>query len=820
MISTFSYSQRLEWAYGIGSGGRDQVGGISTDASGNIYHTGRFNGTVDFETGAGITNLQSNGGSDIYVCKYDPNGAMIWARSFGGSSTVDVGRDIEVDFNGNVYVSGTFGSTVDFDPSPTQTASRTASGDDAFLVKFDSQGNFQWVVQFGGSNDQSNRALAIDNTGNVFVCGVYVSTLTYSLGAASASLSSFGSEDIFVSKINRSGTVNWVKGFGGSGQDLGVALNFDRSNQLYVCGDFSRTVDFDPSPAQALRTSNGGLDAYLMKMDTSGQLTWVQTYGGSSTDRASWIAGSNFGQMHLFGYFESFMDFDASPSSSVMRSSNGNADAFVLALSESGQYKWVNTFGGSSKDVISGGIIDKWGNIYGTGYFLNSVDFDPGPGNTTFTSQGNSDGFVQRVDSAGNFEWAFHYRGGSAVVSNRLAFVDPTTVTIGGSFEQTADFDPSVNVSNLTSAGNRDIFFLRFDLCNITTDSVQTISCTPVLSPSGKYIWTTSGTYNDTLLSRLGCDSILLIDVTIDTGSYDTIQVTSCGTYTSPSGNYQWNSPGIYQDTLSSSLGCDSILTIDLTIGASSSFSLNATACDSYLSPSGKTISTNGLYFDTIPNAIGCDSLLTIFLQVNSSSSSSQTVSSCNQYVSPTNKIYTSSGIYKDTLTNSQACDSIITTVLTIQSLSVQVTQIGTQLIANQNGVNYQWLDCGANYGILQNDTNQSFTPTISGDYAVALDNGSCIDTSSCINVLITGLDERSDDQWLKLYPNPASGQLFIESDFRIERAIIFDNSGRSVQLKVQQQNRLDISQLAEGLYYIQIETDSGLSRKKLVISR
>ncbi len=170
-----------------------------------------------------------------------------------------------------------------------------------------------------------------------------------------------------------------------------------------------------------------------------------------------------------------------------------------------------------------------------------------------------------------------------------------------------------------------------------TSNTIVVTACNSYTSPSSNYTWTTSGIYQDTLTNANGCDSVLTIDLTINNSNSNSISVTACNSYTSPSSNYTWTTSGVYQDTLTNSNGCDSVLTITLTINTSTSNSITETACYSYTSPSmNYTWTTSGVYQDTLTSANGCDSVLTINLTIYDSTSNTINILNCPSDINKT----------------------------------------------------------------------------------------------------------------------------------------------------------------------------------------
>jgi Secretion system C-terminal sorting domain/Concanavalin A-like lectin/glucanases superfamily len=205
----------------------------------------------------------------------------------------------------------------------------------------------------------------------------------------------------------------------------------------------------------------------------------------------------------------------------------------------------------------------------------------------------------------------------------------------------------------------------------VTTDTITPTACNSYLSPDGN-TYTTSGVYTDTIPNSAGCDSIITINLTVNSPSSSAISPSVCAaSYTAPSGAV-YTSSGMYMDTIPNTTGCDSVITINLTMNLPSSDSIAPVVCGNYTSPSGMNYTASGMYMDTIPNAAGCDSVITINLTVNQPSVATVTASTCTgSYTAPSGAVYTTSGMYMDTIPNATGCDSVITLNLTIGAQTV-----------------------------------------------------------------------------------------------------------------------------------------------------
>jgi hypothetical protein len=192
-------------------------------------------------------------------------------------------------------------------------------------------------------------------------------------------------------------------------------------------------------------------------------------------------------------------------------------------------------------------------------------------------------------------------------------------------------------------------------------DTIAENRCDRFRSPSGKFTWTKGGVYKDTLPTYFGCDSALTIHLTLRYKTVKNISAWACKSYTSPSGAYTWTKSGTYTDYLVNSVGCDSVINVSLSIGGTSS-TFSANVCNSYLSPLGRKLTETGIYVDTTTNYKGCDSFIIIDLIVRKTTYSTQEKKFCTPFRVPSRKyfIYTP-GVYYDTLENAVGCDSIIT---------------------------------------------------------------------------------------------------------------------------------------------------------------
>ncbi|MVM33168.1 hypothetical protein GO755_24215 [Spirosoma sp. HMF4905] len=461
-FSQTTQGQKLVWAKQLSSTNSNlaQVGtSVAVDGVGNVYTTGNFRGTVDFDPGAGVFNLTSAGGDDIFVSKFNTGGNLIWAKQLGGSGD-DVGNSVVVDGSGNVYTTGLFYDTVDFDPGAGVLNLTSAGYDDMFVSKLDAGGNLVWVKRIGGISHDGGASIAVDGSGNVYTTGYFLGTTDFDPGAGVFNLTSLGDYDIFMSKLDSGSNFVWAKRVGGTENDEGTSVAVDGMGNVYTTGFFLGTLDFDPGVGVFNLTSAGkNTDVFVSKLDAGGNFVWAKQLGGKYHDGGTSIAVDKLGNVYTTGYFQDTGDFDPGAGVFNMTSAPGAyEDMFVSKLDAGGNFVWAKGVGSTGNDYSTSLAVDGSGNVYTTGLFYYTVDFDPGVGVFNLTAA-YSAMFVSKLDAEGNFVWAKQFGGSNDYVfSNSVAVDDGGGVYTIGNFQYTVDFDPGAGVLNLTSVGYRDVF--------------------------------------------------------------------------------------------------------------------------------------------------------------------------------------------------------------------------------------------------------------------------------------------------------------------------------------------------------------------------
>lgn len=396
-ISKLDGAGNFVWAKSIGGNGWDDGAGIAVDALGNIILTGHFSGTADFDPGAGTANLTAAGDYDIFICKLDAAGNYLWAESIGNNNG-DYSWDVVADAMNNIYITGQFFGTLDFNPGAGTSNMTSAGGYDFFICKLDIAGNFLWAKSLGGLNPDVSYSIDVDINCNVYTTGDFNGTVDFDPGASVFNLSTAGSEDVFILKLDSMGNFVWARSFGGNNFDSANALSVDFAGNVYTIGTFEGTADFNPGPGISTITSSGFTDVFICKIDVAGNFVWAKNLSGMNYEDAFAVNTDNNGNVVFSGCFSSLVDFDPGIGTFNLTPS-GAQDIFISMLDNTGNFLWAKALQGNNN--IGCGIsilVDGGNNIYTTGFFSSTVDFNPDGASFNISAAGNEDVFIHKMN--------------------------------------------------------------------------------------------------------------------------------------------------------------------------------------------------------------------------------------------------------------------------------------------------------------------------------------------------------------------------------------------------------------------------------------
>lgn len=432
-LSKLDASGNFQWVRTWGSGpvggntargyGRDAANGLAMDNAGNLYVIGLYQAAVDFGAGMVVTSNAPAGYNNIFAAKFAADGATQWVRTWGGT-TGGEGYSVAVDkVRGYVYVEGDWSTspntgTVDFNPAgPTHDPHANHGFYDAFLSKYDLNGNFIWAKTWGGEGYDDGPGVAVDEaTGNVYVGGMYGSqNINFDPAGGSGGLGHPATNtgdpmgplvyvDVFLSKFNANGDFQWVRTWGGlNGEGKGTVNAgelgaVDGAGNVYIVGRFgcaSCNFNAGPTGEPDTRSSHGDLDAFVSKYDANGNFLWARTWGGPGWDGAGGVAVDAANNVYVGGMISATVDLGSGPVTS-----QGLWDASLTKFAANGDFQWAQTWGGPGSDVNWGLTLDSVGNAYTFGFFQNTVDFDPGSGMDNHPASGVQDAYLSKFTGA------------------------------------------------------------------------------------------------------------------------------------------------------------------------------------------------------------------------------------------------------------------------------------------------------------------------------------------------------------------------------------------------------------------------------------
>lgn len=685
------------------------------------------------------------------------------------------------------------------------------------------QNTLSEAFSIGGAGTEYEGICAPSSNGYVALCGSSSSpTFDADPGTGTTLITNQGSEDAFLSLYDIMGNHQWTVQIGAAGTQriMDVVCG---PNEIYVCGYYQNTVDFDPtSGVSNLTGSPSQFSGFIARYNPVGTLDWVK--GFSANSRVYGLNVNSNNGISLVGQYSGTNDLDPGAGTSLI-TSNGGADCFYVELDRTnGNFIRGLGFGGSALDRAMA-VSEVGNNIVISGGYADTVDFDPGASQYLVPSQGTQTGFVLCLDNNLNFNWVY---------------TTPYAV---------------LEITNLQrSASGNEIFaaadqlLLKFDVngTRLMNHFSNAIIRALSLTPSGELA--TAGVCPGGMDMDPGPNMIMRNGQSMYIAEYNdtTIQFVKFipGTALPASLCYLPMSygailSGLFTDTMDfnpsspvDTLTSASPAVADLFLSYYGSCS---TAYETYsmnLCP-GDTLAMNGLHFISTEFIVGspqlvcielnqaynatetflwnqnaesgCDTMHTVTLTAQPVRITNQTFTLCQgNSVTVGNNVYSTSGTYQDIFTSAAGCDSTVNTTVVITPVDTNLTQTATSLISINANATYQWIDCSTGQ-LISGATQNFYTPTANGEYACIFVENGCTDTSGCYQFTEVGINEFNSNIAMSLYPNPASEYLSITCSAGIERIEIRDVTGRLIITENTNGSLIiiDTSLLSNGFYTV-----------------
>ena len=715
-----------------------------------------------------------------------------------------MGQDIqglvaEASDGGSVSLSGN-GNTI-----AIGAPSEGITGGEGYVRIFDWNGT-SWTQRgstiIGGWFTWFGECVSISNDGNTVAIGApdaYYAEVYEWTGSAWTQKGSTIPADAFSVALDASGNILVLNKFNATpGQDVVRIYFFDGLDWMLMNEIYGEEPNENMGLSLTL-SKDGNLMAYASPSNTGGT-----TSGGSAR---IYTTGGGMVGSEINGQLNNALG--SSPSGTAL-STDGSGTVFAVGNLRKNSYSGEVTIYEYTTDWTPKGAPISGVGETGASVSLNTAGDKIAIGNHTRNISG----------SAFTFEW----NGTAWVQYGQEIFGDNPNDGFGGSVSMSPDGTTiAVGAHANDNAGTDSGHTRIYRYCQPTTSSISPIACASYTTPSGDETYTTAGIYYDTILNTNGCDSIITINLSIGNNTGADV-MTVCDTYTWIDGITYTSSTNSPTWTFVNNAGCDSIVTLDLTITNSTTGTDAITACDNYTWVDGNTYfsSTNSPAW-TVQNNTGCDSIVTLDLTITNSTTGTDVITACNSYTWLDGNTYaTSTNSPTWTVANNAGCDSIITLDLTINNVDEAAILLDELTIsAAVSGVQYQWLDCDDNYAILAGEANQTFSATANGNYAVQVTDNNCTDTSSCLSIQSVGMVENGLGNALNIYPNPTQGTFEVQlgEAYQTIEASITDLSGKMISVhsfKNAERFTLNIDHAA-GLYILTVNSETKKSRVKII---
>lgn len=527
--------------------GKDKANSCTIDVNNNLLICGfTASNTMIATTGSYQTSSSGSDGSyDAFLVKFNSDGLREWGTYYGGTEH-DYFFSVATDDDNNILTAGATNSWGSISTVNSHQETLGGSPTDGMIVKFDENGFRIWGTYFGGDDEDAIFSI-ISDSNNLYVAGYSESANNISSSGSHQNVTG-GLRDAFIAKFDSLGNLYWSSFYGGTTWDEGRSCTLDSDGNVYLAG--YSTSSNSISTLDGFQVNfGGGSDAFLVKFSSNGVRLWGSYLGGSGSDEAFECAFDKTSQsIYLIGKTSSTDSI--SSIGSYKENISGLDDAFLTKFNLDGSLVWSTYFGGPHYDNGLSCSVDYNGRVLigGTTRSLEGIIVDSLT-SYQFTNSGwNS--FVAIFNSSGIPLWSSYYGGGSIDNINSVRFND------FGEFYFVGEASSSNLISTVGShqesyQGNYDGFVAKFSSCN-TSYSLNFIECNNnYVSPSGNYIWNVSGIYNDTIPNSMGCDSILTVNLTIDTNIYasynsyinpsDSLNLIVVNTSTGNILNYLWD---------------------------------------------------------------------------------------------------------------------------------------------------------------------------------------------------------------------------------------------------------------------------------------
>lgn len=678
----------------------------------------------------------------FFLNAQSPN--VSWQLPFGGSGSEGMEAIRQLPDGGYIFAGGSNSGTSGNKTVPNR-------GDfDYWMVRTDANGESIWQSVAGGTGRDVLHDLNLTQDGGFIMGGESNSPISNEKTAEP-----IGGLDFWIVKMNFAGEVEWDKTIGGTEAEVLETIE-QTADGGYILGGIS----FSGISGDKTEAAYGEGDLWIVKLDSLGNIEWDKSLGGENEEELFHTQQTSDGGYIVGSYSMSGI------SGNKTDENKGWADYWLVKLSSTGSIEWQKSYGGTDYDFLL--TLQQTAD---DGYIFAGQSDSPNSGDKSADNHGGSDFWIVKTDATGEIEWEKTIGGDADDIPNCLTETHNGGFIIGG----TSDSGISGDKTDI-GTGQENSWIVMLDaLGNVVwdktvgTDLIDDISSIEQTSDRGYILGGFTGFFTGSGdgITNYGLYDFFVVKLEgcAPTTGNEILEV--CNEYTDPNGEL-YNVAGSYNFTYSieNSVGCDSMISVDLTVEMPSNISIVETACDEYMTPNGETVTQSGMITEVIEGG------------------------------------------------NISGCDSTVMIDLTIVNLDLTVTQNDSAFVANENNAQYVWLDCSTGLAV-EGASSQTFKPSESGNYAVVIYKDGCSKTSECLTFVETvGVRDKEFETEVLIFPNPTSDKVWIDLGRNYEGVTIHVNNLLGQKIKSEQFETVQKMELdwegETGVYFIQIESKTG----------
>ena len=485
-------AQEFSWGGSFGGNGEDVIKEAHIDSDGNVYTTGYFTDTTNFDIN-GSFELTSNGFYDAFVQKTDSEGNFLWAKNFG-SEMFEHGGAITTDDVGNVYITGNYEGTVNFDPEGSGFEITSAGAQDIFILKLDSNGDFVWAKSVGGADFEEALSIAYSPIGQVILSGFFYEPIDLDPGVDEFILTSEGLSDTFILRLDENGDFISAQQYGGTGIDLAIDMTVNAVGDLFITGYFTNAADMNPDAVEEhiLTATGGGFAGYVLHLNNAGEFVKAGlTHGGETFNNG--IAVDEMDNIYVSGYFTGTVNFNHDPNGTPINYTSATQyNGFVMKVDSFGNVAWAKHL--ECNDFLMGYdvAVTGEGNVVSAGYFTGTADFDPSSDEFSLTHQSSNatDAYLSILDAEGNFINAYQFGGVNFMDANSVGVDSQNNIYTAAHFETSVDLNPLPDDElSVEAVDLRDNYIVKLQNGSLTNPDVTSSQLSVYPNPANDKIY-------------------------------------------------------------------------------------------------------------------------------------------------------------------------------------------------------------------------------------------------------------------------------------------------------------------------------------------